>query len=165
MSTPDTTVELLDKSDRAEQVIKAHLLWTGAAGIIPIPWVDTVAVAGIQVKMLQKIGMIYGQTLSTYWVKATIGSLTSGYVAMSIGKGFGLGIVGAVPLVGGLAKLLLAPGMAAATTYALGRIFIMHFESGGTMLDFDAHKYADKMKEMVAKGNTVVKELTPTTLP
>ena len=35
------------------------------------------------------------------------------------------------------------PGFAAAVTWAMGRIFIQHFETGGTLLDFDA----DKMRE------------------
>ncbi len=146
-----------EKTERAEKVIQNYLVWTGAAGVIPIPLLDTAAVAGLQVKMLQEIGLIYDQKLSEHWVKSTIGALTAGSVAMSVSKSFGLSVVGAVPFIGGLAKLLLAPGVAAASTYALGRIFIIHFESGSSFLSLDPQKYKTHMAILMAKNTAEAK--------
>jgi len=44
------------------------------------------------------------------------------------------------------------PGMAAAATYAMGRVFVMHFESGGTFLDLDPAKAEAHFREVLAKG-------------
>jgi hypothetical protein len=38
------------------------------------------------------------------------------------------------------------PGFAAAVTWAMGRVFIQHFETGGTLLDFNAEKMRDYFK-------------------
>ncbi|MDE2463441.1 MAG: GTPase, partial [Alphaproteobacteria bacterium] len=39
------------------------------------------------------------------------------------------------------------PSLAAASTYALGKVFIQHFESGGTFLDMDPDKVSAYFKE------------------
>jgi uncharacterized protein (DUF697 family) len=46
-------------------------------------------------------------------------------------------VVKFVPVVGSLAGMITEPAIAAAATYALGKVFIQHFESGGTLLDFN----------------------------
>ena len=39
-----------------------------------------------------------------------------------------------------------------ATTYAVGKVFIEHFESGGTFLDFDPEKMRDHFQELYEEG-------------
>lgn len=43
-----------------------------------------------------------------------------------------------------------------AITYAIGQVFIQHFESGGTFLDFDPKKVKEYFMEQFEEGNKTV---------
>ncbi|MFD0749305.1 YcjF family protein [Mucilaginibacter calamicampi] len=131
----------------AEAVVQNYMLWTGAAGVIPMPLVDFVAISSIQLAMLKKIGDIYGFSFSSNLGKSLISSLTGSYAASALGHGIGRSLLRSIPIIGGITSILAMPGFAAASTYALGKVFILHFESGGTFLDFDPVK----SKEYYAK--------------
>ncbi len=45
-----------------------------------------------------------------------------------------------VPVIGQIAGTILLPALALASTVAVGRVFLQHFEAGGTLLDFDPEK-------------------------
>ncbi len=142
----------------AEAVVRNYMMWTGAAGIIPVPIVDTTAVAAIQLAMLNKIGDIYKEPFSANWGKSVIGALVGGYATTSLGLGVGMNIVRAIPIVGSIASLIVVPGFAAATTWALGQVFILHFESGGTVLDFDPVAVKDHYIKLVKRGQVIAAE-------
>jgi hypothetical protein len=46
------------------------------------------------------------------------------------------------------------PGVAGAATYAVGKVFIQHFESGGTLLNFNPDSVRDYYKQELQKGKT-----------
>jgi hypothetical protein len=46
-----------------------------------------------------------------------------------------------------------------ASTYALGRIFIQHFNSGGTFLTFDAEKVQEHFRQLYAEGTKLAAEM------
>ena len=48
---------------------------------------------------------------------------------------------------------------AGASTYALGEVFKKHFETGGTILDFDPDRLRKLYKEKFEKGKRMVKEM------
>ncbi|MDV7402156.1 SHOCT domain-containing protein, partial [Arthrospira platensis SPKY1] len=47
---------------------------------------------------------------------------------------------------------------AGASTYALGEVFKKHFETGGTILDFDPARLRKLYKEKFEKGKKIVEE-------
>jgi hypothetical protein len=51
------------------------------------------------------------------------------------------------------------PLMAGAVTYATGRMFIAHFESGGTLIDFDAVALRSAFAAKLAEGKAVLRSL------
>src|SRR4029077_18710581 len=53
------TAEAKDRRARATAVVKRLSLWSGAAGLIPIPLVDLAAVGGVQIEMLRRVSKIY----------------------------------------------------------------------------------------------------------
>jgi uncharacterized protein (DUF697 family) len=63
-----------------------------------------------------------------------------------------------IPVVGSVLGLVTTPMVASASTYALGKIFIQHFESGGTFLDFDPSKVKTHFSQQFEKGKTIVSE-------
>jgi len=50
------------------------------------------------------------------------------------------------------------PTSAAATTYALAKIFIQHFESGGTFLDFEPSRVRNHFAHYYAQGKRVARQ-------
>ena len=51
------TVEMTDerRDEQASQLVDRFSLWSGAAGLIPIPLVDVAVVGGVQIQMLRKL--------------------------------------------------------------------------------------------------------------
>jgi uncharacterized protein (DUF697 family) len=60
---------------------------------------------------------------------------TSGIGAASLLK--------AVPVLGTIASGFVMPVLSAGATYAIGKAFIQHFASGGTLLDFNPPDYRE----------------------
>ena len=51
------------------------------------------------------------------------------------------------------------PIFTGATTYAIGKSFMMHFESGGTFLDFDPAKVRAYFRQEFEKGQKLASEM------
>ena len=47
------------------------------------------------------------------------------------------------------------------STWALGKVFIQHFESGGTFLDFDPEEVKEYFKAQFEEGREVAATLEP----
>jgi len=114
----------------AESIVKKHLWLAAGAGALPIPYLDLLAASALQLRMLKQLCDLYSVPFRAEWGKSLISSLV-GSTASTLLKG--------VPGVG-LAALVAAPPAFAATTYAMGKVFTDHLESGGTLLSFDPAK-------------------------
>jgi uncharacterized protein (DUF697 family) len=119
--------------------VRSSFGWSTAAGLVPVPWLDLAAIIGVQVKMLQEIARIYGQPYPAKMARPLIVALLGGGGGYLL-AGPAASLVKAIPVVGPLAGLLTLPALSTASCYATGRVFIQHFESGGTFLDFDPTK-------------------------
>jgi len=51
------------------------------------------------------------------------------------------------------------PLFTGASTYAIGNLFIRHFESGGTLLNMDPQKMREHFKEEFENGKKVAEEV------
>jgi hypothetical protein len=51
-----------------------------------------------------------------------------------------------VPILGSIVSGFVMPVLSAGATYAIGKAFIQHFESGGTLLDFNPPDYREFVK-------------------
>ena len=49
-----------ERDEVASKLVDRFSLWSGAAGLIPIPLVDMAAVGGVQLQMLRRLSEIYG---------------------------------------------------------------------------------------------------------
>jgi uncharacterized protein (DUF697 family) len=150
---------LNEKEQTAQKVVKNYMWWSMGAGLIPVPLVDLVAVAGVQLKMLAEISKIYGVQFQENRGKALIASLVGYVVPGSLSFGSVGSLLKAIP---GVGTLVGAPSMAlfcGASTYALGKVFIQHFESGGTFLSFDPAKVKEHFQREFAEGGKIAAEL------
>jgi uncharacterized protein (DUF697 family) len=131
-----------EREQLAAKLVNRFALWSGAAGLIPVPVVDIVTVAGVQLQMLRRISQIYNVSFSENRGKALIASLAGSLIPASSGLG-AMSALKAVPIFGTLTSGLVMPVLSAGATYAIGKAFIQHFESGGTLLDFNPPDYRE----------------------
>jgi uncharacterized protein (DUF697 family) len=132
-----------DKDVAAQEIVKRYSLYAGGAGLIPVPVVDFAAIAAIEVKMLRDLGHLYDVPFTQDKVRPIVAALIGGYTSTKVGYGVGGSMIKSVPLLGQVLGMVSVPAFAAGLTWAIGRIFITHFASGGTFLDFDPNKVRD----------------------
>ena len=143
---------MTNEQEQSLATVKRYMWWTGGASLIPVPWVDLAAVAGVELKMLADLSRIYDVPFERSRGKAAIASLIGFVLPHALAYGAIGSAIKAVPGVGALAG---APAMAlftAAYTWAVGNVFIQHFEAGGTFLDFDPDKVKEHFRTSFKEG-------------
>jgi uncharacterized protein (DUF697 family) len=149
MATGTDSATAVD-NELASKLVNRFAVWSGVAGLIPLPVVDVVAVGGLQLQMLRRISQLYNVPFSENRGKALIASLAGALIPASSGIGAASALK-AVPFIGTLAGGFVMPVLSAGATYAIGKAFIQHFASGGTLLDFnppDYREFVRAQKEM-----------------
>jgi len=136
---------------RALTVVRNYTLLSAGVGIVPFPLVDMAAMLALQMLLVRGLAKLYGIPYAEQRVKAAVAGLIGGFDAGYIGYG----ALKLVPFFG-IFSYAAMPAINAAISYAVGRVFIQHFESGGTFLDFDAKKvrayFDEKFREGRAKA-------------
>jgi len=138
----------------ASEVVDRYSLWSGAAGLIPIPLVDVAAVGGVQLQMLRRLSEIYGVPFTDNRGKSIIASLAGSVIPASTATSSAMAVgsfVKVLPGLGWTVGVLSMPVFSAAATYIIGKVFIQHFASGGTLLDFNPPDYREFIKAQQAK--------------
>ncbi|MDC3955556.1 DUF697 domain-containing protein [Polyangium jinanense] len=155
---PKPAAETVSRIGRAEAIIRRNVLWSLGAGVVPIPFVDTLAVSGVQIKMLAELSELYEVGFKEDAAKKVVGALLSSLGGTALGAAIGASFAKLIPGVGTALGIVTVPLIAGAFTHATGKVFMMHFESGGTLLDFDPQAMRayfkqefEKAKETVAK--------------
>ena len=150
-------VEVL-KRDREEEAlctVKRYMWLSMGAGLVPIPFLDIAVVSGVQLKMIAALSKIYDVPFKRNRGKAAAAALAGFMVPHTLACGFIGSLIKAIPVVGLLAG---GPAMAAfsgASAWALGKVFIQHFESGGTLLTFDPENVKEYNRSQFEEGNRV----------
>lgn len=150
MSGSDMTGMTEEERDQvASKLVDRFSLWSGAAGLIPIPLVDMAAVGGVQLQMLRRLSEIYGVPFSENRGKSILASLAGAVIPASTATTTAVGVgslVKSFPGVGTAIGALTMPVFSAGATYVIGKVFIQHFASGGTLLDFNPPDYREFIK-------------------
>jgi uncharacterized protein (DUF697 family) len=126
----------------ASKLVERFALWSGVAGLIPVPVVDVFAVGGLQVQLVRRLSQIYDVPFSDNRGKALIASLAGSMIPATSGIGAASAFK-FVPIIGTIAAGFVMPALSAGATYAIGKAFVQHFASGGTLLDFNPPDYRD----------------------
>ncbi|MGK4008330.1 DUF697 domain-containing protein [Sorangium sp. So ce1036] len=130
----------LSRIDEADEIIHRNVILALTAGVVPIPIIDLVAAEAIQIKMLNELGELYGIDLTEDLGKKIAGSLLSTLWSVGAGTALGYSLARFIPFIGMGVSTIAMSLLMGASTRALGRTFVMHFESGGSLLDFDPQK-------------------------
>ena len=139
-------------------IVKNHVIGSMAVGLVPLPLVDLMALTGVQLNMLRKLTQHYN--ISFFKDKAT------NILATLIGSGMPVAFSGilsslvkSIPIIGQTTGALVMPAISGASTYAVGKVFIQHLESGGTFLNFDPEAVKEYYGAMFKEGQQVVANL------
>jgi uncharacterized protein (DUF697 family) len=134
-----------DRGATAAKLVDRFAIWSGVAGLVPLPVIDVVAVGGLQVQMLRRLSQIYNVDFSENRGKSLIAALAGSMIPATSGIG-AASTLKFVPVIGTIAAVFVMPVLSAGATYAIGKAFIQHFESGGTLLDFNPPDYREFVK-------------------
>src|SRR5215813_715284 len=146
-----------ERDEAASKLVDRFSLWSGAAGLIPIPIVDMAAVGGVQLQMLRRLSEIFGVPFSENRGKSIIASLAGAVLPASTATTTAVGVgslVKSLPGFGTAIGAITMPVFSAGATWVIGKVFIQHFASGGTLLDFNPPDYREFIKAQKEKWNT-----------
>ncbi|MEA3243817.1 MAG: DUF697 domain-containing protein [Pseudomonadota bacterium] len=148
------------RSSQASNLIKKHVIVAMGASLVPIPLFDLLALSGVQLKMLHSVAKLYEVPFSKNLGKSSIASLLGGVMPTSTAMTLA-SLAKAVPGLGTATGVITVSVLGGATTYAIGSVFVQHFESGGTLLDFDAKKMRAYFSCKLEEGKGVAANLKP----
>jgi uncharacterized protein (DUF697 family) len=155
-STGTGATEMTDarRDELASKLVDRFSLWSGAAGLIPVPIVDVAAVGGVQIQMLRRLSEIYDVPFTENRGKSIIASLAGSLIPASTATTTAMGVgslMKGLPGIGTAIGALSMPVFSAGATYVIGKVFIQHFASGGTLLDFNPPDYREFIKAQKEK--------------
>ncbi len=134
------------KLTRAGEVISSAAKWSAAAGLVPFPILDLVALGAVQTRMLMDLSAVFGQPFG----KETANSIVSVLLGTLIPGAAAGAVMGSAvktaPMGGTVVGMAAMAGFGAAATYAIGKVFVRHLARGGKPSEFSASSIADELK-------------------
>lgn len=155
--TPVAQVMPEGATARADELITKYTLGALGVGLVPVPIVDMAALAAIQLQLLSRLARLYEVDFSSQLGKSLIASLVGGGTPVLASGVSSRLLTGLLLLQARLAVALSMSAFAGATTYAVGKVFVQHFESGGTFLTFDPAKVRQYYEQQLVRGREEVR--------
>lgn len=121
----------------ANDIVQKYAEWSILAGLVPVHFLDTAAVTGVQLKMILELCKLYGVPFRKESASAIISSLIASNVTTGVSHYIGFHVVKKIPVIGSVINVAVQPAMSYASTHALGTVFIAHFEKKGSLIDFE----------------------------
>lgn len=146
----------------ALKIVRNNTYWAAGVGIIPVPLIDFVGVSIVNIKMMRELAMHYDVPFNEHLGKSVITALLSGIVHPTLAYGTVGQALRSIPGVGQLFSMVAGPVMAGAVTYAVGKVFLVHFGTGGNLFNFDPEIFADYFKQQLADGVAVSEKAAAT---
>jgi len=142
--------EIKNRTKEANKIVKQYAKGAVGVGIVPLPLLDLALLSGIQLSMIHRLAQLYKVQFSENLAQPAIAALLGGAIPVS----FSLNLASFVKHLSGYGLVAGMAGTAffgSASTVAVGKVFIQHFESGGTLLNFKPEQvrayYAQQFEE------------------
>jgi len=151
----DKDVIITEESQRraaCQRIVVENVFWSASVGLVPVPLLDVIGITAIQLKMVNEISIEYGVRFSRNRAKALITALSSGMGMFAVSS------LKLIPGVGSASSGIGMSVMGGALTYAVGTLFIEHFETGGTLEDLDVQRARKRMEALAKEGQSVAAE-------
>ncbi len=121
---------------RAGQIVERYTAYSAIGSIIPIPLVDTLSVVLLIVTMVKSLADLYEAPFNRDRVRAAVAGVAGGAGQAGVGSTITASLVKLTPganMIGAAAS----SAASALLTRTIGRAFVLHFETGGTALEFN----------------------------
>jgi uncharacterized protein (DUF697 family) len=122
----------MEREARADELIQGHVAGAVAAAAIPVPIVDLVAVTAVQLRLLRKLGRLYGASVGV----GAQGALAVGLVGALLPRvvASALKILPGIGTVGGA---VVQAGLSGAATWTLAQALRDQLQHDGVRADRD----------------------------
>lgn len=148
--------EKQSKTDNANETVRKYTLGALAVGFVPCPFIDMLILSTAQLKMLHSLSRVYDIEFSDNLGKSLIAALLGGGVSSRLSVS--LASLGKSLPVTWTTSAISVSLFGGASTYAIGKVFILHFESGGTFLNFDPQQVRGYYADQFENGKEEIKE-------
>lgn len=125
-----------------EKAIRTSVYASMGVGIVPLPLFNVAAATASNLNLARKLSNLYGVEFKEGAAKKVIAAVI-GASAGTLATPLVESVVGLVPVIGWPLVIGTKPVLNGMTTYAIGRMFVTHFENGGSFLGANL----DAMKE------------------
>ncbi|MBF0573054.1 MAG: DUF697 domain-containing protein [Desulfamplus sp.] len=151
--------EFKERLQKAEQATRKRVYAAVGAGLIPLPVIDFIALTGIQMELVQSLCKIYDVPFMKNIGKTLVTTLVGGGLPVHASP-FLASLVKNIPLIGTTTGAVTLSVVGGSCTYAIGKVFTQHFESGGTLLNFDPEEMRDYFQSYYKEGEKIATEVT-----
>jgi uncharacterized protein (DUF697 family) len=150
-TTETPLAEQMLMQQELDAILRHHVWGAMGVGLVPLPLIDLVGITGVQINMLRRLAEIYVIPFEKDTVKNVLSALIGSALSVAVAPGLA-SLVKAIPIIGQTTGAVAMSLTAGASTYAVGKVFIKHFASGGTFLTFNAEKFKAYYTEMFEEG-------------
>lgn len=137
----------MDKIAQSTDIIRNHMVFAMGGSLIPVPIADTIAITGVQLDMIHQISKLYQVNYRDTYGKTVLVS----FVGNSLSRSWA-SYLKTLPIIGPVLGTVSMAVFSGAMTFAIGEVYLMHLEKGGTLLDFEFKKYEGYFKERFKNG-------------
>lgn len=154
-----SSIEVIEQTPEspANDIVQKYAEWSILAGLVPVHFLDTAAVTGVQLKMILELCKLYGVPYRKESASAIISSLIASNVTTGVSHYIGLHLVKKIPVVGSVINVAVQPTLSYASTHALGTVFIAHFEKKGSLIDFEISTMKVSFADSYEKAKKIFK--------
>jgi uncharacterized protein (DUF697 family) len=120
---------------QARTIIERHANMSAVGGALPIPLANVASITAVQVRMVRQLSLLYGVPFERTRARAIVIGLMGGVMPTGVAT---IAVSTLTYFVPGYGAIGLAVSSVTAAAYArsIGQLFIEHFESGSTLVDF-----------------------------
>jgi uncharacterized protein (DUF697 family) len=145
-----------DRRQPAMTVVHKYCALSAGAALIPVAGVDSAVLAGLHVGVVKEVCDVYDVEFSQETAEKIVLVISGLAVPSWISS---IATRRALLLVAPPARLIGMLGMSAMAvivTYTIGRLFIQHFEQGGSLVDFDLKHLRHHVSDYVESGKQII---------
>lgn len=146
-------LEISERLDKAAELISSASRWSVAATLVPVPYLDLAALASVQTALVVNLCGLYEQKVTKESVSGVVSVLLGTLVPASASQVITGSLLKYLPGYGSIIGGLSLATLGAASTYAVGKIFVRHLESGGTLDTFSVEEVKADLKKAFATAS------------
>lgn len=130
----------MSRATKATAILNRYAIGSGGAGLITAPFLGMAALTALHLALIRDLSRLYEVEFSKETARGILLALGAAFVPGWLGFGLQKTILQRLPLMTGVVGWVAMAGMSAVVTYGLGKTLIEHFETGGTLADFDVKR-------------------------